>query len=78
VPIVTTSRAGGAEIIRDPCGAVVEPGDSDAVADAIERLRARPRDEVTTACRATAEPFTYAAQVAGFHAVYRGASGDFP
>jgi hypothetical protein len=30
------------------------------------------------ACRAAAEPFTYAAQVAGFHAIYRDARRDFP
>jgi UDP-glucose:(heptosyl)LPS alpha-1,3-glucosyltransferase len=75
VPIVTTSRAGGAEIVRDDCGAVVPPGDAAAVAAAVERLRALPRAAVASACRAAAEPFTYAAQVDGFHAVYRGASG---
>jgi UDP-glucose:(heptosyl)LPS alpha-1,3-glucosyltransferase len=75
VPIVTTSRAGGAEIVRDECGAVVHPGDAGAVAAAVERLRALPRAAVAGAARAVAEPFTHAAQAAGFHAVYRGASG---
>ena len=74
VPIVTTTRAGGAEIVRDDCGAVVAPADASAVAAAVERLGARSREVVQQACRAAAEPFTYAAQVAGFHAVYRSAS----
>jgi UDP-glucose:(heptosyl)LPS alpha-1,3-glucosyltransferase len=71
VPIVTTSSAGGAEIVHDACGAVVAPGDAAAVAGAIERLVGRDREAVETACRAAAEPFTYAAQAAGFHRVYR-------
>jgi UDP-glucose:(heptosyl)LPS alpha-1,3-glucosyltransferase len=78
VPIVTTSRAGGAEVVHEDCGAVVAPGDAAAVASAIERLRTRPREGLQAACRAAAEPFTYAAQVAGFHAVYRMQQGDFP
>jgi UDP-glucose:(heptosyl)LPS alpha-1,3-glucosyltransferase len=75
VPIVTTSRAGGAEIVRDDCGAVVSPGDGGAVATAVERLRAEPRALQAATCRALATPFTYAAQVAAFHTVYRAAKG---
>jgi UDP-glucose:(heptosyl)LPS alpha-1,3-glucosyltransferase len=71
VPIVTTTRAGGAEIVGDACGAVTEPGDPGTVADAVTRLRGRPVAEVRAACRAAAAPFTYAAQAAGFHEVYR-------
>jgi len=78
VPIVTTTRAGGAEIVTDECGAVVAPADPLALADAVERLRARAPAAMRAVCRAAAEPFTYATQVAGFHAVYRGARGDFP
>jgi UDP-glucose:(heptosyl)LPS alpha-1,3-glucosyltransferase len=74
VPMVTTSRAGGAEIVRDDCGGVVPPHDAPAVAAAIERLAGQARAAVQAACRAAAEPFTYAAQVRGFHAVYRIAS----
>jgi UDP-glucose:(heptosyl)LPS alpha-1,3-glucosyltransferase len=76
VPIVTTSAAGGAEIVNDMCGAVVAPGDPRALAEAVERLGGRSRDDLSAACRTTAEPFTYAAQVAGFHAVYRAARSD--
>jgi UDP-glucose:(heptosyl)LPS alpha-1,3-glucosyltransferase len=78
VPIVTTSRAGGAEIVTDDCGAVVPPGDARAIAEAVERLRGRSRAAAIAACRHAAEPFTYAVQVAGFHAVYRDARGDLP
>jgi len=75
VPIVTTSRAGGAEIVTDQCGAIVEPGDAGAVAAAVERLRAQDRAGLAGACRAAAAPYTHAAQAAAFHALYRGASG---
>jgi UDP-glucose:(heptosyl)LPS alpha-1,3-glucosyltransferase len=74
VPIVTTSRAGGAEVVDDRCGAVVPPRDAAAVAAAVERLRAVPRTALREACRAAATPFTYAAQVTAFHALYRRAS----
>ena len=77
VPIVTTSAAGGAEIVNDTCGAVVTPGDPRALAEAVERLGARSRNDLLASCRAAAEPFTYAAQVAGFHAVYRAARSAF-
>jgi UDP-glucose:(heptosyl)LPS alpha-1,3-glucosyltransferase len=71
VPIVTTWRAGGAEIVAGGCGLVVAPADAGALADAVEDLRARPCAPLSEACRAAAEPFTYAAQVTGFHALYR-------
>ena len=78
VPIVTTTRAGGAEIVSDACGAVVPHTDPAAVAHAVERIRARAPTTVRMACRTAAEPFTYAAQAAGFHAIYRDARRDFP
>jgi UDP-glucose:(heptosyl)LPS alpha-1,3-glucosyltransferase len=74
VPIVTTTRAGGAEIVDERCGAVVPPADAAAVAEAVARLRTLAPAALREACRAAARPFTYAAQVAGFHAIYRGAS----
>jgi UDP-glucose:(heptosyl)LPS alpha-1,3-glucosyltransferase len=77
VPIVTTSRAGGAEIVTDACGAVVAPADPSAVHAAVERLHARPSADLEAECRKAAEPFTFAAQTRGFHAIYRGARGDF-
>jgi len=78
VPIVTTSAAGGAEVVTDACGAVVAPGDADAIATAVERLCSVSGAALQSACRAAAEPFTYAAQAAGFHAVYRSATRHFP
>ena len=71
LPVVTTTRAGGAEIVTAECGAVVEPRDPDAVARALARLRAAPPARVTAAARAAAEPFTYERQVAGFEKIYR-------
>ncbi|HET7341756.1 MAG TPA: glycosyltransferase family 4 protein, partial [Methylomirabilota bacterium] len=40
LPIVTSTRAGGAEVLSADCGAAVEPCDADAVAAALARLRA--------------------------------------
>jgi UDP-glucose:(heptosyl)LPS alpha-1,3-glucosyltransferase len=73
-PIVTTVRAGGAEIVDPGCGAVVPPGDAPAVAEAVQDLRERAGDTLTAACRAAAEPFTHAEQVRRFHEIYRGAT----
>ncbi|HEY3064353.1 MAG TPA: glycosyltransferase family 4 protein [Methylomirabilota bacterium] len=80
VPVVTTTAAGGAEVIEEGRnGSVVPPGDASAVAAGVETLLAQPRERVADAARRSAEPFTYDAQVAGFIAVYgavRAASGD--
>ena len=71
VPVVTTSRAGGAEVIDEgKSGAVVQPDDVAATAAAMERLRATD-PAVVEAARRSAEPFTFAAQVAALTAVYR-------
>ena len=78
VPIVTTTRAGGAEIVTEASGAVIPPGDPAALAGAVERLRARPAGELRDACRAAVATFTYAAQARGFHEVYRAATADLP
>jgi UDP-glucose:(heptosyl)LPS alpha-1,3-glucosyltransferase len=82
VPVVASARAGGAEVVEDGrTGAVVEPEDAAQVATALTRVREMSRADVVAACRRAAEPFTYAAQVAGFEALYRrrlAARGDFP
>jgi UDP-glucose:(heptosyl)LPS alpha-1,3-glucosyltransferase len=70
VPVVTSTAAGGAEIVREDCGAVVPPHDAAAVAGALERLRAAAPAALAAAARRAAEPFTYAAQVAGFARVW--------
>lgn len=81
VPVLTSTAAGGAELVEaGRNGMVVAPGDAAAIADALERLRAEPRPALAEAARRSAEPFTYAAQVAGFERIYREiscASGDF-
>ena len=71
LPVVTTTRAGGAEAVTPACGAVVEPGDPVALAAALDVLRARNHTRLALAARAAAEPFTYERQVAGFEEVYR-------
>ena len=80
VPVVTTTAAGGAEVIVEgENGSVVTPGNASAVAAAVEMLLAQPRHRLADAARLSAEPFTYGAQVAGFADIYaavRAASGD--
>ena len=80
LPVITTSRAGGAEALSARSGVVIEPDDAGAVTQALERLRAGEPAEWSRAARAAAEPFTYARQVAGFERVWarpRPAKGDF-
>ncbi len=78
LPIVTSTEAGGSELIQDGVnGAVVDPRDAKALAVAVDRFRemsAGGREAVSAAARRAAEPFTYAAQVAGFSRIY----GNFP
>jgi UDP-glucose:(heptosyl)LPS alpha-1,3-glucosyltransferase len=71
IPVVTTSQAGGAEVVTPGSGAVIEPGDPPALAAALDRVREQDPRQLMAAARAAAEPFTYARQVAGFEAVYR-------
>src|SRR2546427_293126 len=82
VPVVASAAAGGAEAIVDGgSGAVVDPRDAGAVATALGRLRERNPAELAEAARRAAEPFTFAAQVAGFAGIYRRitpATCDFP
>ena len=71
VPVVASAVAGGAEAIADGRGgAIVDPRDARAVVAALGRLRERNPGEVTDAARRAAEPFTFAAQVAGFGRIY--------
>jgi UDP-glucose:(heptosyl)LPS alpha-1,3-glucosyltransferase len=78
LPVVTTSAAGGAEVVGPDCGAVVPPRDPGAVATALERLRAADPERLSAAARAAAEPFTYERQVAGFERIYRGVQAARP
>jgi UDP-glucose:(heptosyl)LPS alpha-1,3-glucosyltransferase len=71
LPVVTTTSAGGAEVVSPECGAVVPPADAAAVTAALERLRAADVRALASAARTAAEPFTYERQVAGFERIYR-------
>jgi len=71
-PVVASRLAGGAEVVPDGrCGAIVDPRDSRAIAGALEQIRSLDQGDVIASARRVAEPFTYAAQVAGFTRVYR-------
>ena len=81
VPVVTSRRAGGAEVVTPESGTVVDPRDAPGVRTALEVFRARDRASTALAARAAAEPFTFERQVAGFERIYRrtsGATGDYP
>jgi len=71
LPVVTTTQAGGAEVVTPACGAVVEPRDPDALSAALDRLRASDAAALAAAARAAAEPFTYARQVTDFERIYK-------
>ena len=71
LPVVTSSAAGGAEVVDPRAGAVVDGHAPAEIAAAVAALRARPVDEVRAAARAAAEPFTFARQVGELERVYR-------
>ena len=71
LPVVTTTAAGGAEAVTPDSGAVVPPGDTRALAAALDRLRVASPARLRAAARAAAEPFTYERQVADFERIYR-------
>jgi len=72
LPVVASTAAGGSELIRSGVnGAVVDPRDPAAVAAALEHVREIGRaGAAAEAARASAEPFTYAAQAAAFSDLY--------
>jgi UDP-glucose:(heptosyl)LPS alpha-1,3-glucosyltransferase len=75
LPVVTTTAAGGAEVIEEGRnGAVVPPRDVDALAAALAGLRAGNQAALREAARRSAEPFTYARQAEEFERLY----GEFP
>ena len=72
VPIVTTTRAGGAEVVDDGItGAIREPGDPKAIGDALREMLDRPKPDVIDLCRRSAEPFTYERQAERLEGIYR-------
>jgi UDP-glucose:(heptosyl)LPS alpha-1,3-glucosyltransferase len=75
LPVVTTSAAGGSELIEEgKNGAVIEPGDAGVLAAAVRRLLGESRAVLAESARRTAEPFTYQRQAEEFEALYR----EFP
>lgn len=79
VPVVTSTRAGGREVVQpDVTGAIVEPGDPAALAAALARVRGLTGEVTTAAARAAAEPFTYAAQVVALERIYRSLGASVP
>jgi UDP-glucose:(heptosyl)LPS alpha-1,3-glucosyltransferase len=80
VPVLTSARTGGAELIAPGRnGWVVPAPSSDAVAEGLQALHASAAGRMAGAARASAEPYTYAAQAdrleALFRALARGAGG---
>jgi UDP-glucose:(heptosyl)LPS alpha-1,3-glucosyltransferase len=71
-PVLTSVHAGGAELIsQGKNGWVVADVSAGAIAEGLERLRSADASALARAARAAAEPYTYAAQAAGFEALYR-------
>jgi UDP-glucose:(heptosyl)LPS alpha-1,3-glucosyltransferase len=72
LPIVASSRAGGAEVIEEGVnGSIVDPMSPGAITAALERFREYSEADLAQAARRSAEPYTYAAQVSGFTRIYR-------
>ena len=72
LPVVTTTAAGGAEVVDEGrSGAVIPPGDPAAVASAVTRLRDVDRAALAEAARRAAEPYTSARQAEEFERLYR-------
>jgi UDP-glucose:(heptosyl)LPS alpha-1,3-glucosyltransferase len=72
VPVLTSSTTGGAEVVSDGVSGAVtaslEPAD---IARGLRTIRDGDAGRLALAARASAEPFTYAAQVEGLERIYR-------
>jgi UDP-glucose:(heptosyl)LPS alpha-1,3-glucosyltransferase len=70
-PVLSSALAGGSELVENGVNGWVAPEvTAAAVAEGLERLRAGDRTALSQAARASAEPFTYAAQGAAFEDLY--------
>ena len=70
-PVLTSARAGGSElIIPGQNGWVVPVPSSEAIAEGLRALRESDAGLMAEAARASAEPYTYAAQADRFEALY--------
>lgn len=61
-PVVTSDRGGARELVDNTCGEWAYP-DPISLADAIERMRARPKAETRVAARARAEQYAWSRSV---------------
>lgn len=76
VPVLSSARAGGAELIRDgDNGWVVQEPAGALIAAALEAIHDGDRSRTARLARASAEPFTYRAQVGALGALYRRLAG---
>jgi UDP-glucose:(heptosyl)LPS alpha-1,3-glucosyltransferase len=73
VPVLTSARSGGAELVsQGENGWVVAEPTGALVAAGLEALRTLDAARAALAARASAEPFTYAAQVDAFARIWEG------
>jgi UDP-glucose:(heptosyl)LPS alpha-1,3-glucosyltransferase len=72
VPVLTSAMTGGSEVVSDGVSGAVtaslEPAD---IARGLRTIRDGDAGRLALAARASAEPFTYAAQVEGLERIYR-------
>ncbi|WP_081684257.1 glycosyltransferase [Granulicoccus phenolivorans] len=68
-PVVTSDRGGARELVDNTCGEWAYP-DPISLADAIERMRARPVAETRAAARARAEQYSWSRSVAAMLAMH--------
>jgi UDP-glucose:(heptosyl)LPS alpha-1,3-glucosyltransferase len=72
VPVLTSAMTGGAEVVRDGVtGAVTASLEPEAIARGLRSIRDLDAERAAQAARASAEPFTYAAQVERLERIYR-------
>lgn len=71
-PVLTSSMSGGAEVVRDGVnGAVTASLEPSEIAKGLRAIRDSDARRLALAARASAEPFTYSAQVDGLERIYR-------
>ena len=72
IPVLTSAVTGGSEVVRDGVnGAVTASLEPQAIARSLTAIRDSDARRLALAARASAEPFTYAAQVEGLERIFR-------
>jgi UDP-glucose:(heptosyl)LPS alpha-1,3-glucosyltransferase len=72
VPVLTSAKAGGAEVIRSgDNGWIVPAVEAEQIAKGLAALRAASAAPLSARARASAEPFTFMAQANRYTALYR-------